>query len=337
MNRSSTFQTLGLRCLGYVTALLIVVCFLFFTGAQPFRVLASMLNGSVGSLNMLSDVMVLWVPLLLISSGLLVTFAGGMWNIGVEGQITLGAVFATGAMRAWQTSALPPWLLIVGALAAGIAGGMFWASLAGGLKIFGGVSEIFGGLGLNFVATTFTLWLVFGPWKRPGTGSMSGTDPFPEMLWLPTLGTTRLSGWMLLIALAAVVMIWILLHRTRFGLKLKAVGHNPKAAGLLGVPVRRQLLGSLLICGGLAGLAGALQVAAVYHRLIPSISSGYGFLGLLIVMLAHYRLPGVIAAAFLFAALNIGSIQLPIVYQMDSSLAGVLQGLLVLCVLMMNG
>jgi ABC-type uncharacterized transport system permease subunit len=115
------------------------------------------------------------------------------------------------------------------------------------------------------------------------------------------------------------------------------VGRNMRAAYLLGVPTWQHMMASFALCGLLAGLAGALQVTAVYHRLIPSISSGYGFLGLLVAMLVNYQAIWAAPVAFFFAALNIGSIQLPIVLRLDSSLAGVLQGLLVLFVLLMEG
>ncbi|MBC7294375.1 MAG: ABC transporter permease, partial [Thermoleophilia bacterium] len=261
----------------------------------------------------------------------------GLWNIGVEGQIILGAILTTGVLRALQNSGLPPALIIVVGMLAGIAGGALWAALAGVLKTFGGVNEIFGGLGLNFVATALTLWLIFGPWKRPGIGSMSGTEPFPEKLSLPTLAGLRLSPWSLGLGLLAVIVVYILLERTYFGLRLKAVGANSRAAFLLGVPTWQYGLLAFLWCGGLAGLAGAVQVTSVYHRLIPSISSGYGFLGLMIAMLIRYRAVWAAPIALFFAALNIGSIQLPIVLKLDSSLSGVLQGALVLFVILVEG
>ena len=116
---------------------------------------------------------------------MLVTFAAGLWNIGVEGQIVLGAVLTTWVLRLLQDTSLSPALIIILAMLAGMVGGALWAALAGVLKTFGGVNEIFGGLGLNFVATALTLWLIFGPWKRPGIGSMSGTEPFPDQLACP--------------------------------------------------------------------------------------------------------------------------------------------------------
>jgi ABC-type uncharacterized transport system permease subunit len=251
--------------------------------------------------------------------------------------MTLGAIFATGMLRMLQDSSLPPALIILLGILAGILGGAFWAALAGALKTFGGVNEIFGGLGLNFVATALTIYLVFGPWKRPGVGSMSGTQPFEKNLWLPALPGTELSLWSLVLSILVIIVVYILLRGTHFGLRLKAVGKNSKAAFLMGVPTWQYSMFAFLLCGAFAGLAGGIQVTGIYHRLLPNISNGYGFLGLLVAMLINYQAVWAAPIAFLFAALNIGSVQLQILYKLDSSFAGVLQDMLVLLVLLGEG
>jgi general nucleoside transport system permease protein len=326
------------RALAVVLALGLTTLVLLATGAPPFAAYGSIVNGAVGSWTMASDVIVAWVPLLLVTAGVLVTFTGGLWNIGIEGQLTLGAVFATWALRSLQGGAVSPALAILVAFLAGAAGGMLWALLVGALKTFGGVNEIFGGLGLNYVATAINLWLIFGPWKRPGIASMSGTQPFEKAYWLPTLSEqSRLAPVAVAVAIVAIVIVFLLVQGSHFGLRLKAVGRNPKAAFLLGIPTWQYMMASFAICGALAGLAGAVQVTAVYHRLIPSISSGYGYLGLMVGMLVSFSAAWAAPVALFFAALNVGSIQLPIVHRLDSSLAGVLQGTLVLFVIMAEG
>lgn len=337
INVSARWFTIGMQLLAVVLALVFTSTVLILTGTNPTEAYWQILLGSFGSVNRFSDVLVAWVPLLLVTAGLLVTFSAGLWNIGIEGQIIMGAIFTTGMMRFLQAGELPPAMIISLSILAGMAGGVLWAGLAGALKTFGGVNEIFGGLGLNFVATSITLWLIFGPWKRPGVGSMSGTQPFPESLWLPTLSTLRVSPAAVILGILAIIVIFLLLQGTHFGLKLKAVGRNIRGAFLLGVPTWQYMMLAFFVCGALAGLAGAMQVTAVYHRLIPAISSGYGFLGLLVAMLVNYNAIWAAFVAFFFAALNIGSIQLPIVLKLDSTLSGVLQGALVLFVLMANG
>lgn len=335
--KKNLWTNIGFQIGALFLALLITTLILVAAGAPPFKAYGSILSGAFGSKNNLMAVLITWSPLLLTTAGVLITFSAGLWNIGVEGQMTLGAIFATWMLRLLQDSNLPPALIIILGILSGMVGGALWASLAGALKTFGGVNEIFGGLGLNFVSTALTIYLVFGPWKRPGVGSMSGTQPFDEKLWLPTLEGTGLSPWALGISILVVVIVYLLLRGTYFGLRLKAVGKNMKSAFLLGIPTWQYSMFAFLLCGGFAGLAGAIQVTAVYHRLLPNISNGYGFLGLLVAMLINYQAIWVIPIAFFFAALNVGSVQLQIIYKMDSSFAGVLQDLLVLFVVLGQG
>ncbi len=333
----SRWVDLAFRLGAVVLALVFTSLVLLLADAPPLEAFRHIVTGAAGSPRKIADVLVAWVPLLLATTGLLVTFTAGLWNIGIEGQIILGAIFTTGTLRMLQDTATPAWLALVLAILAGALGGALWASLAGALKTYGGVNEIFGGLGLNFVATTLVLWLIFGPWKRPGIGSMSGTEPFPDHLWLPTLGTSRLSLWGLVLGLVGVALIYVLLRGTYFGLRLKAVGRNPRAAFLMGVSTGRYMMAAFALCGALAGVAGAVQVTGVYHRLIPAISSGYGFLGLLVAMLVNYHPLWATLVSLFFAFINIGSIQLPIVLKLDSTLSGVIQGSLVLFALMADG
>ena len=335
--KKNTWINLGFQVGALVLALLLTTLLLVAAGAPPLKAYGSIISGAFGSLLNVENILITWSPLLLTTAGVLITFAAGLWNIGIEGQMTLGAIFSTGMLRLLEHSQVPPALIIILAILAGVIGGAFWAALAGVLKIFGGVNEIFGGLGLNFVATALTIYLVFGPWKRPGVGSMSGTQPFDQKLWLQTLPHTALSLWALGISLVVIVVVYFLLRGTHFGLRLKAVGKNPRAALLMGIPTWQYSIFAFLLCGAFAGLAGAIQVTSVYHRLLPNISNGYGFLGLLVAMLINYQALWAAPIAFFFAALNIGSVQLQIVYKLDSSFAGVLQDLLVLLVLLGEG
>jgi general nucleoside transport system permease protein len=327
-----------LQIAAIVAAILLTTLVLLAAHAPPLAAYVNIVLGAAGSWEVAANVLVSWVPLLLATAGLLVTFTAGLWNIGIEGQITLGAIFTTWVLRTLQGTHVDPAVAIALSIAGGMAGGALWAVLAGALKTFGGVNEIFGGLGLNFVASALNLWLIFGPWKRPGVASMSGTVPFSPALWMPTLSAqSRLAPAALVIAIGAILLVYMLLQGTHFGLRLKAVGKNPAAAYLLGVPTWQHMMVSFALCGIFAGLAGAVQVTSVYHRLIPSISSGYGYLGLMVAMLAGFRAAVAAPVALFFAALNVGSIQLPIVLRQDSSLAGVLQGTLVLFVLLAQG
>ncbi len=334
---TSRLATVGYQLLSIVAALVFTTLVLLLAGAPPLKAYQQLIYGSLGSTVNISDVLVAWAPLLITTAGLLVTFTAGLWNIGIEGQIALGAIFTTWVLRILQDTSLAPGLIIALSILAGIVGGILWASLAGALKTFGGVNEIFGGLGLNFIANTIILWLIYGPWRRPGVASLSGTEIFPQRLFLPTLPNLSISVWSLVLAVVSIVLIYILLRNTYIGLRLKAVGKNIRSSFNMGIPTWQYMMLSFVICGAFAGLAGALQVTAVYHRLLPYITGGYGFLGLLLAMLVNYQAIWVAPIALFYAGLNIGSVQLPINLQLDSSLSGVLQGTLVLFVLLGEG
>lgn len=331
-NYSFLFQVSGL-----ILAVLFIMMILLLVGADPLEVFRLMWEGAVGSPKRIASILGVWAPLVLVTCGLLVTYTTGLWNIGIEGQITLGAIFCTGVLRLFLNTAVAPPLVIILAILAGIAGGALWAALAGLLKTYGGVNEIFGGLGLNFIATALNIGLIFGAWSRTGVASMSGTEPFPEIFWLPAFRSFGFSWVSIVLAVIGLFLIFFLLQGTHFGLRLKAVGKGEKSAYRLGIPPKKHMLLSFIICGIFAGLTGALQVVAVYHRLIPSISSGYGYLGMMVAMLINYQAIWVAPVALFFAALNIGGIQLPIVLKLDSTLTGVLQGSLVLFILLMQG
>lgn len=313
----------------------LTILILFVAGAPPLKAIKYIFIGSLGSWIKLSQVLMAWIPLSLCAGGLVFSFRIGLWNIGVEGQVVAGAISATAILRIGAEGGMPMAFIVL-AFFGGIIGGSLWAIIAGFLKTKGGVNEIFAGLGLNFVAMGITLWLIFGPWKRPGVASMSGTQPFDPSLWLPSLSSSRLSPVGLALAIGALMGTAWILGQTRLGLALKGIGNNPRAAYLHGLKPSRYVLYAMGLAGAYAGLAGTFQVAGVYHRLIPSISSNYGYLALLVVMLANYRVWGTPAIAFFFACLNVGSIQLPMMLQLDSSLSGIIQGTLVLATLLMH-
>jgi len=326
-----------LRALGPVAvpvalALIVAGLLLLAAGANPFEAFWMIWEGSLGSAGKIPDTLLVWVPLTLAAAGLVVTFAAGLWNIGIEGQIVAGAIAA-----AWVVREVPgPGEVVIPiALLAGAVGGLLWALLAGVLKVYGKVNEIFGGLGLDFVAAGLVLYLVIGPWQREGVASTSGTDLFREDLWMPE--ASDYSWLAILLTLAAVIAVYLLMKGTSFGLRLKAVGSNSQSAHLLGIPTGRYMLSAFAVCGALAGLAGAIQAMGFHHKLVPSVSGGYGFLGILVVLLAAFRAKWIAPLALFFVAVSVGSTQLSLRLDLDSAIGGVLQGILVLFTLLAGG
>lgn len=327
------------RILPGVTPLLIALLFttaiIIAVGQSPTAVFNTFVAGAFGSSSKIADTFVIWVSLVIVSAGLLVTFRAGQWNIGVEGQVVMGAIGAVAISRLLlnaPSSIAIPLMLIGGLIFAAI-----WGVLVGLLKIFGGVHEIFGGLATNFVATGLTIYLVAGPWKPEGSSSVSSSELLPRTLWLPTLPGLRVSVYGIVLAVLVVTAVYFALRGTVWGLQLKAVGRNLRGAAMLGVPTNRILMSAYIVCGLCAGLVGALLVIGVRHQLVINISSGYGFLGILIVLLTGFRGALVAPIAFFFAMLGIGSVSLQLRLGLDSALGGVLQGVIVLSFELVRG
>jgi len=320
--------------LPFILALAFTSLILMAVGASPLVAYSYMLQGAFGNAAKIADVFMAWVPLVLCAAGLLFTFTAGLWNIGIEGQMVMGAIATTWVARSLD---MPSVVLIPLLLIAGAMGGALWALLASILRTHGKVHEIFAGLGLNFVAIATTNFLIFGPWKQPGIATMSGTELFRKSAWLPTFGTVSLGPVQLVLVAAAILLAGVALRGTIWGLRLKAIGKNPRAAFILGVETERYMLLAFAVCGALGGLAGSLQAIGLFHRLIPSISSGYGYLAILVCLLAGNRGLWIAPVAFFFAAATKGSLQLPLQMQIDSALGGILQDVLVLLVILMQG
>ena len=319
-------------------SLLIAALLVGAVGRDPIEVVETLWQGAFSDSRKVGGVMNFWIPLTLVSIGLVVTFRAGLWNIGVEGQMMMGALFASwGAQFILLDESLSPVLNVILILLSAL-GGMFWAFLVGILKIRLGVNEIFGGVALNALVNVVSIYLISGPWQPSIGGSAQGTEPFPVPALLPEYSNDFPTNiFMIGLVIVLFLVVLILLNATRWGLNLKAVGKNMRSALLLGVPTERTSLSAFLVCGGLAGIAGAYRVLFTFDNLRPRASGGIGFLGLLVVLLLSYRLLWVPFITFAFAAILTGSTRLQISLKLDSSLAEVLQGLLVLLVILFQG
>jgi len=334
MKITSRLKNVLLGLVPILLALLFTTLILVAVGAPPGEAYLNILSGAFESQEKIADVVAACVPLILCGVGMSITFIAGQWNVGVEGQIILGAIFATWVARNLLWPQVPVLALM---LLAGTLGGALWGALAGLLKVYGKVHEIFGGLGLNYVAQGLAIWLIFNPWKPADGATMSGTDPFPDPAWMPRLGNLRVAPLAVILALAVVAVASFLLRGTRWGLELKAMGKHFRSAFMLGVPSTPRLLTAFAACGGLAGLAGTIRCSARYGRMIPEISGGQGYLALLVALLAGYRPQWVPLIALFFAAVGVGSPRLELNMHLDSSLGGVLEASVVLAVMLVNG
>lgn len=334
MNNRAALK-IALAVLPILASLILTAVLIVAVGSNPIEVFDTAMQGAFRDSASFAAVINFWIPLTLCSMGLLVTFTAGLWNIGVEGQMAVGALFASWAA---QFVTLPAPMQIGFEIALAMLGGALWAALVGLLKLRLGVHEIFGGVALNALASVATIYLISGPWQPPEGGSAQSTPPFPANSLLPPMSTQFPVSLLALILVAVVVVtIWIALRGTRWGLNLKATGKNARSALLLGVKTDRSAISALMVCGAVAGLAGAYRVLFTYNSLRPLVSGGIGFLGLLIVLLVGRRVIWAVLTSLGFSIIIGGSARLTIVLQLDRSLAGVLQGLIVLLVMLSNG
>ena len=328
---------LAFAILPILLSLIIGALLVLSVGRDPIEVLEKIWEGAFRNTNAVAGVLNFWIPLTLACMGLMVSFRAGLWNIGIEGQILVGALFASwGAQYIILPESLSPLLILIEILLA-ILGGMFWAGVAGVLKVWLGVNEIFGGMALNSLAGVWAIYLISGPWYPEG-GSAQSTAPFASMALLPGISDDLpVSLLALLMTGLAIGIVPLILNRTRWGLQLKATGKNMRSALLLGVPTGAIAMSAFLACGALAGVAGSYRVLFTYGSFRPLAAGGIGFLALLVVMLSTMRTIWIPIITFVFAAILAGSTRLRVSLQLDASLAGVLQGTLVLLFLLVSG
>lgn len=300
-------------------------------GADPARAIGSLLSGSVGSGASLATTLLRAGPLLLTGIGVMLAFRSGVFNVGAEGQLLIGALAATAVGT--RLGAWPGQVVLV--LLAGAVGGALWAAIAAWLRARRQVNEVITTILLNFVALYLVSWAVAGPLQESGR-TYPQSDPFPDpaMLWRVPPGTRLHFG--LVLALLAAIGAGVLLSRTATGLRLRAAGLNPAAARLAGFPVGRDLLLAFTLSGALAGVAGAIEVAGVTGRLYERISTGTGYAAIAVALLGGLRSGGVLLAALFFAALATGASAMERSAGVSAVLALAVQGATILIVAITN-
>ncbi|MDH4376000.1 MAG: ABC transporter permease [Ramlibacter sp.] len=300
-------------------------------GKDPVRGLQMFFWEPIKSNYALGELMVKATPLLLIALGLAVCFRSNVWNIGAEGQFVLGAICAGGvALLADKESSR--WI-VLGILLAGIAGGMAWAGITAFLRDRFNANEILVSLMLVYVAVQLLVWLVFGPWKDPGGYNFPQSKTFDAVTQVPRLMKGSRVSIGLLIALAGAAALWIFLFRTRAGFAQQVGGLAPAAARYAGFSSRKALWVALLVSGGAAGLAGALEVAGPVGQLTPYIPVGYGFAAIIVAFVGRLHPVGMVFSAILMSMFYIGGELAQSRMGLPKSITGLFQGLLLFALL----
>jgi simple sugar transport system permease protein len=300
-------------------------------GKDPVRGLQVFFWDPIKTPYALSELMVKATPLLIIALGLAVCFRSNVWNIGAEGQFVIGAVTASGValMADSQTGS---WI-IAAVLLAGVAGGMLWAAITAFLRDRFNANEILVSLMLVYVAIQLLNFLVYGPWKDPQGYNFPQTKTFEAVTQMPRLmdGSRITIG--LILALVGAGAVWVFLFRTYAGFAQTVGGLAPAAARYAGFSSRRALWTALLISGGAAGLAGALEVAGPIGQLTPYVPAGYGFAAIIVAFVGRLHPVGMVFSAILMSMFYIGGELAQSRMGLPKSITGVFQGLLLFTLL----
>ena len=322
----SKFWTYGSPLLALLITVVIGVLLFVLLGKDPAKGLGVFFWEPIKSANALSELMVKATPLLIIALGLSVCFRSNVWNIGAEGQFVMGAV-AAGGVALLAEKDTGPWI-IPAILLAGVLGGMAWGGITALLRDRFNASEILVSLMLVYVADMLLSYLVFGPWKDPNGYNFPQTKTFEAVTQIPRLMQGSRVNVGIVVAALGVLGLWLFLFRSYAGFKQEVSGLAPAAARYAGFSSRRALWTALLVSGGAAGLAGALEVAGPIGQLTPYVPAGYGFAAIIVAFVGRLHPVGVVFSALLMSMFYIGGELAQSRLGLPKSLTGVFQGLL---------
>lgn len=329
--QASRFWGLGSPLLALAITVLIGVALFMLLGKDPLRGLQVFFWEPLKSAYAIGELMVKATPLLLIALGLAVCYRSNVWNIGAEGQFVIGAL-AGGGVALMADKGTSSWI-IVPILLAGVLGGMVWAGITALLRDRFNASEILVSLMLVYVAVQLLSYLVFGPWKDPAGYNFPQTRMFDAATQIPRLMKGSRVSVGLLIALAGSAALWVFLFRTKAGFAQQVGGLAPAAARYAGFSSRKALWLALLVSGGAAGLAGALEVAGPIGQLTPYVPAGYGFAAIIVAYVGRLHPVGMVFSAILMSMFYIGGELAQSRLGLPKSLTGVFQGLLLFSLL----
>ena len=300
-------------------------------GKDPFKGLEMFFWLPIKSGYALGELLVKATPLLIIALGLAVCFRSNVWNIGAEGQYIMGAIFAGGvALMADKTTGA--WIVLP-VILAGVVGGMLWAAITALLRDKFNANEILVSLMLVYVAVQILSYMVGGPWKDPKGFNFPQTQTFEAATRIPRLFSGSRVSIGALLAVLGVVVAWVFLFRTRAGFAQQVGGLAPAAARYAGFSSRKALWTALLISGGAAGLAGALEVAGPIGQLTIYVPAGYGFAAIIVAFVGRLHPVGMVFSALLMSMFYIGGEMAQSRLGLTKSLTGVFQGLLLFSLL----
>ncbi len=332
----SALDALLIPTLSIFTAVILGGIIIVSVGGNPFLAYYGLLQGSFGSANAISETAVWATPYIFAGLAVALAFKGGLFNIGAEGQLALGATTAAligYALPEWLGFDLPaavhlPLVIIVGA-----AMGAFWAAIVGYLKAYTGGHEVINTIMMNYIALNSISFLLNGPMKDPNPNNVIARTPLiAESAHIAPIFDGLRVHWGFVLSLLAAYIVWWMLNKTTLGFEIRTVGSNPDAAKYAGMNVKRIIILTMALSGLLAGLAGTFEVTGLNYRHELGFSIGYGFDAIAIALLGKSHPLGVVLASILFAAMRNGATRMQFLTQMPVDLISMLQALILLFV-----
>lgn len=326
---SGVTRLISIPILAVFTALLIGAIIIWASGGDPITGYIGLWEGSLGKTRSLSETVVAATPYMFAGLAVALGFRGGLFNIGVEGQLFMGSICAAGV--GYAITGLP-WIVHMPlALLAGCLGGALCAGIPGWLKAKVGAHEVITTIMINYIAISFTNWLVTGPMQDPNTIVPQTRKILPSAT-LPPLFANYRAHWGSILALLVAVLVYWLLWKTVLGFEIRTVGASGTAAQYAGISVSRNIVLTMLLSGALAGAAGAIDVIGLNRYFAPGFSIGYGFDSIAVAVLGQNHPLGVIPAAFLFGAMNNGAGLMQLRTQAPVFIISVIQALILMFV-----
>ncbi|MDR1900087.1 MAG: ABC transporter permease [Treponema sp.] len=301
-------------------------------GFDPVRVFGSLINGAVGNRNSISETLVKATPLIFMALSFAVSVRCGIFNLGANGQLYIGAIAGTLAGTGFPF--LPPAVHIPLMLLTGIIGGGLYGALAGWLRNQFGVNELIATIMLNNIAVQVTAWCVAGPMKDPLIAAVSTPQSalLPQSVKFPVIlpGTRLHAG--LLVAVLVITAFYFFLWKTAKGYEMRVVGLNPQAARYAGMNVKSNHLLAMFLAGALAGMGGCVELMSVQGRLISMFAGEIGFDGVAVSLLGANTPGGIAAAALLFGMLSSGANKMQMLAKVPNAAVFIMKGLIILFV-----
>ncbi len=296
------------------------------TGINPLLVYKGLFSNAFGSWYAFSETLVAAIPLILITSGLIVVFRMNIWNIGAYGQYIMGAIFSS-YFALFASNGLSKPVMLTVMVIASMVGGALWALIPTLLKIFWEVNEVITTLLLNYIALYILKFLMYGPWKNPSSYGFPLSKTFPDTAILPVLFKgTRLTI-AIIFAVIAVFIIWFLIKKSKFGYEIRVIGDNPIAAKYAGISVNRNIIIGMAISGALAGLAGMTEVSGIVHYLQVKIGADYGYTAIIVAWIAYLDPLITVLASVLFGGLASGGYSIQITMRVSYGIVGLIESI----------